>query len=183
MKAKLGPVKGLVYDDRQVYRLISNKEVLAVIKQQKEYVCYPWRYIGASSDCAGKLRWLAAFRSKIGIIFYSHLVRGVSEHEAGEDPADLLNNHVFQVLGPPEIFQTDNGGMNWFGWLCIAAIDMSHRRKCEHFNAQSAVNMAYATPAWSAVSSSIARTARAGQCNCCKKNLPIFGGPSGGNVG
>jgi len=95
MKAKLGPVKGLVYDDRQVYRLISNKEVLAVIKQQKEYVCYPWRYIGVSSDCAGKLRWLAAFRSKIG-----------------EDPADLLNNHVFQVLGPPEIFQTDNGGEN-----------------------------------------------------------------------
>ena len=32
----------------------------------------------------------------------------------GEDPADLFNQHVFQILGPPGIFQTDNGGRSSF---------------------------------------------------------------------
>lgn len=66
MRAKLGDEKGLVWDDRPLYRMIKNKQVLALLDKIESYVCHPYRYLASVIDCYSKLRWLIALRTKDG---------------------------------------------------------------------------------------------------------------------
>jgi hypothetical protein len=66
MAAKLGPQRGLVYDDRILYRIVKDKRVLQLLADIEHYVCWPYRYLCSIIDTFSKLRWVVALRTKEG---------------------------------------------------------------------------------------------------------------------